>query len=524
MKLTISQRLQALKSGLMAATTGVWEGYERTRLRQRGPRKLESQDDSLDMGTRESLMSEARQLCQVFPVTKRILRKYANYVVGDCRYKWSTGDDAINAAYRDYWYSWMDRADANGVHRLPTLSRLVVMSALRDGDCFASLTPGGVGGMDLMVRLIEADRVGNYQNGSINIDDKFDNGTQVIGGVIQTSQGRPIAYRVNERNKYGQFKNAMDVPAANMRHVFDPDRIDAARGVTSFHNVLNTLRDLKEIVDANKANVKLNSKLALLVKTMQGAAVSGSGGLDLFSSNDGTESTSTNVNRQEIGDAAVAYMFPNEEMKAHKGEMPSGEVQEFMRFMIHQIAIGMDLPMGVVWTMSGLTGPGVRYDINDADRTFQHSMDILEEKFLDPIVGRVISNGIARGHIPNHPNWYKFERQRPASITIDLGRESSAMINENTAWLRSGSDSFAEAGKDHDEEITRIANERAKRYKAAKDAAAMHGVPIEYILGESANIPIKQEAPKGKPMDDDEDEDESDNNKPEDDEDESPAS
>jgi len=481
MKLSLKQRFGALKSGFSAAVTGQWEGHERSRLRYRAPRKLESQDESLDMGTRESLLSEARSLCQVFPVAKRILRKYANYVVGDCRYKWNTGDDAINVAYRDYWYSWMDRADVNGVHRFPTLVRLAVMSMLRDGDCFATFQNGGMAGGDVLLRLVEGDRIGNYKNGSLNIDEDMPDGRRIVGGVILSQAGRPVAYRVNDRSKYGQFKNSMDIPSGDVRHVFDPDRIDAARGVTSFHNVLNSLRDLKEIVDANKANVKLNSKLALLVKTVSGSASAGSG-LDLFENGDTTDATSSSVNRQEVGDAAIAYMFPDEDMKAHKGEMPSGEVQEFMKFMIHQIAIGMDLPFGVVWTMAGLNGPGVRYDINDADRTFQHTMDIIEEKMIDPVVGKVIANGIARGIIPPSPNWFRFERQRPASITIDLGRESAAMINENGAWLRSGSDSFAEAGQDHDEEIVRIANERAKRYKAAMDAAAKHGVPVEYIL------------------------------------------
>lgn len=509
MKLSLSQRLGALKSGFSAAITGEWEGHERTRLRYRAPRQLVSQDDSLDLGTRESLLSEARALCQVFPVSKRILRKYANYVVGDCRYKWNTGDDAVNVAYRDYWYDWMDRADANGVHRFPTLARLAVISMLRDGDCFATYQSGGVAGGDVIIRLVEGDRIGNYKGSSVNIDQDLDGGRRIVGGVIQSMSGRPYAYRINERNKHGQFKNAMDIPAGDVRHVFDPDRIDSARGVTSFHCVLNTLRDLKEIIEANKANVKLNSKLALLIKNMQGGA-SVAGGIDLFTNNDTTDATSSTVNRQEVGDAAIAYMFPGEDMKAHKGEMPSGEVQEFLKFMIHQISIGMDLPFGVVWTMSGLTGPGVRYDINDADRTFMHAMDVLEEKFIDPVVGKVIANGISRGLIPAHPKWFKFERQRPASITIDLGRESAAMINENAAWLRSGSDSFAEAGQDHDEEVERIANERAKRFKAAERAAMTHGVPIEYIL---SGEPAKAAAKPAPQMDTDEaqdDEDETD--------------
>lgn len=478
--------------GASVSSTGQWEGHERNRIRYRPPVQLTAQDESLDYGTRERMISEARSLCQVFPLALRILHKYSNYCVGDCRYKWSTGDAAVDVAFRDYWYGWMDRGDANGVHRFPQLARLAVCGMLRDGDIFATYVPAG-DGRDVQVRLIEADRVGNYRGSSLNYDDPAQ---RIVGGVLQDAAGRPRAYRVNKRTGYGQFKFDQDLPAGQVRHLFDPDRADATRGVTAFRAVLNHLRDQKETIDAEKAAIKNHSKISLLSRLVTGGMKSGFGGINLNTNAD-SSANSAQANVQEVNDAMNLITLPGEDIKAFHSERPGNGWDQFQQFLVQLISIGMDLPAGVIWKMLG-TGPAVRYEINDADRTFRAVQDVLEEKLLDPTVAVVISNGIARGLIPEHPNWHKFERQRPASITIDMGRESAAGINENEAWLRSGSDWYAEDGKDYDEETKRIATERAKRWLAAQEAAAATGAPVEYILAG-----LKQPAPAAEDTEDD---------------------
>lgn len=475
--------------GASVSPSGQWEGHETNRLRWRPPTRLTALDDSLDLGTREKMIGEARSLCQTFPLARRILRKYGNYVVGDCRYKWSTGDADTDIAYRDYWYSWMDRSDATGFHRYPQQVRLAVYGMLRDCDCFGTYVPAGADGRDIQMRLIEADRVGNYNGGSLNIDDPKN---RIVGGIGLDVHGRPKFYRVNKRTGFGQFTFEQDIPAGQVRHLFDPERVDATRGVTAFHAVLNAIRDQKETIAAMTTKIKQHSKVSILQRLLAGGMKSGIGGTTLGTNADST-AHSDQANVQEVGDGMNLIQFPGEDVKAFESAAPGPAWDQFQAFIVQLISVGMDLPAGVIWKMLG-TGPAVRYEINDADRTFRAVQDVLEEKFLDPTVALVISNGIARGLIPEHPNWFKFERQRPASITIDMGRESAAGINENEAWMRSGSDWFAEDGKDYDEEVKRIANERAKRWLAAQEAATATGAPVEYILAS-----LKQPAQPAEP-------------------------
>jgi lambda family phage portal protein len=491
MKLTAAQRLAApfagFFKGVQAAASGSWEGYEVNRLRYRPGMRLVSQDTDLDYGTREKMLSEARALCQTFPLARRILRQYANYCVGTCRAQWNTGNAEHNKAYERYWMNWMNRADARGMHHFCDLTRFAVMAPKRDGDLFAQFVQSGPRGEELQIALIEGDRVGNYRGGSTNFDETTGK-QRVIGGVVLDAVGRPAAYRVNDRNDTGQFKNAMDIPALSMCHVFDPDRVDAYRGVTAFHAVLNTLRDLKEILDSEKSAVKVNSKLSLLVKTVFGGAQgNGNGPLNLFTSNDSTADSAQAVNQQEVNDSTVAYMFPNEDMKAHQSDRPSAAWQGFVQLMVQQIAIGMDLPPGVVFNMAGLTGPAVRFDINQAARTFAATIESTERRFLTRICGPVISNAIARGIVPFNANWTEFKWQRPPFISIDLGRDSKAGIDENKAGLMTGSEWFAENGKDWQEEIEQLAIEAAFR----KEMAAKHGVDVGDIRAEEKKLEAK---------------------------------
>jgi lambda family phage portal protein len=467
MKFTLKQRM----SLGWAAMTGQWEGSEQRRTSSRPMLRNQSVDEGMDYGTREKMTAEARGLCQVFPLAVRILRKYANYIVGPCDYEWDTGDPAVDKAYEDYWSDWKNRCDVNGRHKFPALARIAVMSRRRDGDMFVNVVPGGMEGEDILLRLVEADRVGNYKGGTLNIDEP----PKVVGGCVLDATGRTIAYRVNDRatNRGGSFVNQRDIPGYDVVHYFDSERADGVRGVTSFYAVLNTLRDFKNISDALKSKTNLHARLTLLAKSIQGAAIANVGGMELLANPDSTTGTDAKVNVQEVGEQAIAYMFPNEDMKAFESNQPSGETMAFLEFIVQLIAIGMDLPKSVVWSMAGLTGPGARAEMNDAARTFDYESQLFEEKFCDPIVGRVISNAMARGLVPEHPNWHVFSRLRPAKITIDIGKDVAAGLKEYDRQLTTAGEWMGEEGK----RFRNVTSRWFKEERIRMDEAKKNGVP-----------------------------------------------
>lgn len=267
------------------------------------------------------------------------------------------------------------------------------------------------------------------------------------------------------------------VPWREMFHVFDTDRADAMRGVTKFAPVLNTSRDYKETKKAELISAKRNSKLAVIMKSIFGGAGAKTG-VDLWQNDTPAPDGEQKPNVQEVGEAADLYTFPNEDAKAHTSDRPSEGWRWLMEDLVREMALGMDLPFSVVYHMVGLGGPAARFEINRAARTFSTFIeDVLEPKWLIPVAGWKIAEGINKGSIPFHPNWYRFKPQRPVYITIDLGRDSKAGIEENKAALLTATSWFEENGLDFEEETELLFQEE----KFRQEMAAKYNVPIDRV-------------------------------------------
>lgn len=473
----IGGRMDLAGKGFTAAATGQWEGFEKNRFRDRPPTILRSQDDSLDYGTREAMMSESRSLTQTFALCSHLMRIYGTYCVGSCLMKWNTGDPAIDRIYRKAWREWLPMADANGVHTFKKLSRIVTTSDVRDGDIFGQkVLDYGFG----QVRLIEADRVST--NGTIfNVDELIAGPDgriikKVVGGITLIN-GRRASARVWDRTKYGAFTNKREIPWREMFHVFNSDRSDAVRGVTKFASILNPARDYKETKKAETLASKLNSKLTMFIKSISGGA-GAAAGVDLYANAVATQAGEQKINVQEVNDAAIAYGYPEEGITSHSSERPSEGWRWLMEDLVREMSLGMDLPFSVVYHMVGLGGPGTRFEINRAARTFKcYIEDVLEPKWLIPVAGWKMAEWIDNGEVPFHPNWTSFTPQRPVYITIDLGRDSKAGIEENKACLLTATSLFEEMDQDFEEQTEIAFQEEAFRMQMAKK----YDVPIDRV-------------------------------------------
>lgn len=413
------------------------------------------------------MISEARSLAQTFGPIKTIKRKFSNYVVGSCLAKWHTGDSDVDAIYAKNWANSMARIDAGGKRHFRLLAKIAVARQVIDGDIFAQKTKSADG--YAQVRLIEADRVNNGMLYAPDTDD-------MVGGVKLGPNKTPIGIRVTERDRFGQFRNPTDLPISSVVHYYDPMRVDGVRGVTELDTALNSIRDLKEIIDAERSAVKLNGKIALIMKSVTG----GASGRNAWASSATTGSDSTgsgnDVYVEDINDAMTRYMFPNEDVKAHQPSRPGGDWLQFAQFLIQMIATGVDLPYGLVWSMIG-TGPAVRHEIKAAERTFRAKTDLLEDMFIKPIVAYVTSVDIDAGRIPFHENWSNFSIPKPASISIDAGRDSKSGLDEIAQGVGTATAWCEDEGLDFEQMVWTKGREAA----LYREVADQYGVSIDEI-------------------------------------------
>lgn len=465
----------ARESGRLAmwSVTGQWEGNERDRFRDRPTAVKASEDLHLDYGTRENLIAESRSLCQTFGLTTRILRQYANYVVGSCKVQFLTRDKGWNDRTEESCWNWSQVCDYRQTLTLQQKARLSVVGMLRDGDSFhAKIEEDGYP----QLQDIEADRVGNYSGGLVNVDQ-----AGIIGGVLLDRRSRPRAYRTWERApKYESFVNPKDLPASQVMHVFDPLRFDATRGVTHFHAALNRLRSLKSTLDAEQVAQDTASRIAMLVKSASGPPRVASGGIPVLSSDKNAKGNDILV--RDLSKGAVMYQYPGDSAEAFMSSRPGDGWLKLAEVFIREIALSLDLPFEFVWNMAGLTGPAVRLMSKQAERTFRAKQDILEGRFLNPSIAWWVNFEMQAGRLPFNAEWYKFKVQRPAHPTIDAGRDSAANMNEFDHGLITEEEMAEERGEDATEIRAKRKDEVREKLQDAQDLAAEFDLDIAQVM------------------------------------------
>lgn len=97
--------------------------------------------------------------------------------------------------------------------------------------------------------------------------------------------------------------------------------------------------------------------------------------------------------------------------------------------LVRRIAISLKLSYGFVWNLATLGGAPQRIEVQGDLRTIQGwQQNVLEARLLNRTWRRVISQGIAMGVLPPHPQWKRVDWNFGPYITADLGYEMDADI------------------------------------------------------------------------------------------------
>lgn len=428
-------------------------------------------NDYTEARDRLEIIRQARDLQQNFGLFASIVRKLSIYALARVRYRAHTGDRALNRDIDAYIKDRSVKCDVSGRFDLDEIARMSLSEALVPGDVFCVFRKDGD---ETKPQIIESDRVGGNMQ-SVTKDD------EVAGVKFDPGTGRVIEYVVYDRTTGGAYVNKRNIPADTMVQIMDPERYDRYRGISPFAPVINTMRDLKEVMEACLVGVKFNEYHA-------GAVIGGSGVPNDPSSYFAPGSDRTSGGEREIETkmhpGMLNYYPEGYQAVFHKSERPSGQFQSYLELLIRTIANAVCLPYGFVYSLSGLGGPSSRMDAAQAQRVIEYWQGMIEQRLLLPVSRRWILDGIASGDIPYRAGTRMFsgQWQFPPHITIDVGRESDAGINEIRAGLRSRHDWWDEEGKDAGEEMEVIADEARDIIDRAKKLSEETGVSIERCL------------------------------------------
>ena len=251
---------------------------------------------------------------------------------------------------------------------------------------------------------------------------------------------------------------------------------------------------LYEMLDAEKIGVRFASQQAALIYTDRGAA----NPRNLFNPGPPQQILpSGQEQHNEFSEVGTIRYFGSADRIEVMPSRPSTAFTGFVQHLMHEISIGIGIPEGVLFGTQDYKGPAVRAEFAAADRFFAKHQGLLQDKVLDPIKNAVILDAVANGELPPPPmeagetpvqalrRACRGEWRFPAKLTIDIGRESAANMNENRQGAKSLQEIAAEQGTDAFSRLEQIAEEAAYVHELAEK----YEVPETAIRMTTQNLP-----------------------------------
>lgn len=206
------------------------------------------------------LRDRARDLERNNPAARHYLRLLATNVIGphgvrmQARVKDNSGSlsTRINDRIEQGWSEWCLDPMLDRSRDFASMSRLLIKNVARDGDVAVRLwrdPDRKLNEFGLALELIDPDLIDESLNREAGTD-----GNAIRMGVEFDSYGRNVAFHVwNRPQTWGGLERKRDrIPADEIIHLLDADRIGQSRGVTW---LASTLMPLKMIGGMNEAEL-----------------------------------------------------------------------------------------------------------------------------------------------------------------------------------------------------------------------------------------------------------------------------
>ena len=487
--------LRALASSLLAAVKRLFNRYESGQRwgtsRSFLPGWVQDARFDADAATREEILRKARYFEKNNGLVNRLADLFEQFTVG------STGltvlpassDEAWNVEASAAWKGWQPYADQCSRQPFGVLQSLIARRWFIDGEIFILKTRGKNRPDEPArprIQLIEGHRVGTPANLSQQ------EGQNIIDGVEVDQRGRPVAYHVRDGFNDDSYRR---IPADQIIHVFEPSRPGEYRGISFFAPVLNDLHDLDDLMLLEMAAAKDAAEKSTIYETLSGEFDTTSEGLrrEKFSqttqSSSGADLTQTRTRyvKQLLGGRAMAIK-PGEKVTQFQSNRPTVTQQWYWDHLIGRICAGVGISKLLAYPYS-MQGTVTRADLDVMAGFFRSRSEVLASVFAE------VRNYVLAWEIPNNilladppADWRSVVVRPPRSVNVDVGRNSSAMIAEYDAKLRSAEDIFAELGHDYRDKFRQIAKEEALKVELEAEFKLPAGAISKAIREAAASL------------------------------------
>lgn len=373
-------------------------------------------------------------------------------------------DTRRNRILESAWRQWCraDTCDVAGRLTFHGFEMMIAGALPESGEALVRIVrqPMGQGRVPLSLELIEAHQLDEDKSG---VSDRA--GHEWRLGVEINKWGRPTRYAILTRhpgdvelglNKRGAQEKHVLIDAADIIHVFLPERIGASRGVPWLASVITTVHNLAEYEKSHWVRKRVQSNTLGWIVSKEGELIG-----------DKVENGQRLINTEP---GAWNYLEPGEEPVAPNFGPDDGQYEAVVRNMTRRFAAGF-----------GCSYSTISKDFSDANYSSSR-LSILEDRDHWRVVQSVIIQlfhqrvyeewlraAALAGELPSpaftdywtNPERYKSPRWQARSYSwIDPAKEMKALEMARQLMLQSHSEQIAEhSGEQFEMVMAQIARE-----------------------------------------------------------------
>ena len=420
------------------------------------------------------ILSYSRQLfAQLGNLGGAIVQK-ATYAVGEAWKPQYYGADRAWGERVEEWLaeSFYPVADARG-QGFDFVTNLFLDSIAQDvdGDAAMILTSSESGFPKVL--FVSADRItGN----SAEIPDGPFKGAKLVNGCIIGGTGRVIGYRIQTGELKEEFQ---DYSTYNCQLLFEPEWQSQRRGIPRVGRVVLDWFDVQDIDAFLKRGVKLDASQGLLHYTESGTADTAA---TAISDNDaGATDTDLRIERREGGEILYLKANAGEKVESFASDRPHPNTEAFVARIERRglLAVGWFYEL---IDPSKIGGASVRLIQDEARASIRYRQKTIRKRARRAVT-YAVALGMKSGFIPrNDSDWWKFDFELPAQLTVDAGYDRQADVEDLKLGLTTKAAVGAKSGRWWEDTDAQRDREFDALLTRAKAHADKFGLPLEYVL------------------------------------------
>jgi lambda family phage portal protein len=444
-------------------------------------------------GNMRLLRARARELSRNNPVAKSFLKLLVGNVLGEhgigyqatVRNNDQTLNTAFNKKIEDAWCEWGKKGNCtvDGKMSLRAVEQLALKNLATDGEVFIRMVRGFPNKYRFAIQLFDADQLDHLFS---RFPSKGSN--EIRMGVEVDEWGKPVAYWVNLQHPsdLGGSLVRERIPADQMLHLYDPERVNQTRGITWYHPCMVEMRMLGGYVEAE------------LVAARTGAAKMG-----FLTTTDASAFTEPNPDakyRIEAQPGVIEQLPPGLDFKEWSPDHPANAFPNFVKAMLRFVASSLGVSYNALASdLEGVNYSSMRSGLLMERDQWRILQSFLKEQMLQPIFESWISLALLAGALvldSRDPARFLDGKWMPRGwMWVDPLKDAQAGILAINAGLNSRTRIISEQGGDF--EI--VAEELAEEKKISESYG------LDFTM--NARPPVVDKGPKEQIEADDDDED-----------------